>query len=520
MSALAQLLAQGNAYDAYGRQVGENQTRTLRDVQTAAGQMGILAQIAAQARAAQTAPMQAELMRAQVGEHQAKAAKMKQEAEFNARLMQSGGVDALTPDQLDAFAAKAGIMGHPGVVGLAQLAQARRAKLAQEQALGGMRSQVVANAPAETEAQAIERVQAATAAGQPASVGFGENPNVIPRKEGGIADYLASSPYVGAAAKQLQARIDSGAIGLTPKDIETRIANLDKMHTTMTEARGVRDDKKAGMQERASASGGSAEVTPGDFTKQGNEFLESLPETDRQMVRKIAGYEIDPKTLSTRGGHRERVLSMVSQFDPTYDDTQYANKRRAIAQFGSGPQGNTVRSLNVAIEHIDTLQRAADALKNGDFTPGNKTYNEFAKIFGQSPPNTFEGIRDFVANEVVKGTIGNAGALQDRNEAQSRVKAAASPEQLNQLMNGWTELMGGQVKGLAQQYEGSTGLKDFRDRYLTQRTRDAIALAEGKATPPTASAKIPEFATEADAAKAGLKPGTKIKIGGRPGTWQ
>lgn len=58
MSALAQLLAQGNAYDAYDRQVGENQTRTLRDVQSAAGQMGILAQIAAQAKAQREAQIQ------------------------------------------------------------------------------------------------------------------------------------------------------------------------------------------------------------------------------------------------------------------------------------------------------------------------------------------------------------------------------------------------------------------------------------------------------------------------------
>lgn len=34
------------------------------------------------------------------------------------------------------------------------------------------------------------------------------------------------------------------------------------------------------------------------------------------------------------------------------------------------------------------------------------------------------------------------------------------------------------------------------------------------------AASVQEFATEADAAKAGLKPGTKIKINGRPGTWQ
>lgn len=234
---------------------------------------------------------------------------------------------------------------------------------------------------------------------------------------------------------------------------------------------------------------GAADKPKGDFSKTGEDFLASLPAEDQSIVKKLANYEINPIALSSKGGHREKMLSLAAQYNPEYDDTQYANKRRAITQFGSGPQGNTVRSLNVAIEHIDTLKRAGEALKNGDFTPGNKAYNEIVKVFGVTPPNTFEGIRDMVANEVVKGTIGNAGALQDRAEAAAKVKASSSPQQLNELMNGWTELMGGQVKGLEQQYQGATGLKDFRQRYLRQRTLDAIAAAESKATPAAPSAQ-------------------------------
>ena len=229
----------------------------------------------------------------------------------------------------------------------------------------------------------------------------------------------------------------------------------------------------------------------GDFSKTGEDFLKTLPVSDQSIVKKLAEYEINPQALSTRGGHREKMLSLAAQYNPEYDDTQYANKRKAVMQFGSGPQGNTVRSLNVAVEHIDTLQRAADALKNGDFTPGNKAYNEVAKMFGATPPNTFEAIRDIVANEVVKGTIGGTGALQDRAAAAEKVKAAQSPQQLKDIMNGWTELMGGQVKGLRQQYEGATGLKNFDEKYLRPRTRDAIALAESKAKPPTAPAAAP-----------------------------
>lgn len=223
-------------------------------------------------------------------------------------------------------------------------------------------------------------------------------------------------------------------------------------------------------------------VPPKDSDKTGDAYLQTLKPGERNLVKKIANYDLDPKTLSTRGGHRERIMQMVSQYDAAYDDTQYANKRRAIQQFSTGTQGNTVRSLNVAIEHLDTLKRAATALNNNDLTGYNKIANEIQKYFGVAAPNTFEGLRDMVANEVVKGTIGNAGALADREEAAKKVRAAASPKQMADLFNGWTELMGGQVKGLARQYEASTKNKDFHERFLTPRTREAIKFAEDKAS--------------------------------------
>lgn len=517
MSVLSQLISRIPGLDDYNEQVRANNAQSAQGLQQASGLMGLMNQMQAQERARRQDPMRDELLSAQVAEVRAKADKMRRESEFNYSIMGSGGggIGSLTADQAEALAVKAATLNHPGAVGFLKAAELKRRQADEQSALGGMRSQVVADAPAETEGDAVARINAG--GGAPMSIGIGDNPNVISRKEGGVADYLASSTYVGAAAKQLQARIDAGMMR-DPKEINSRIDNLSKMHMTMTETRGRDDRGQAGRIEirnmpspgpepleavygpdgktpvlvpRSQASGmrpyrlstdfGGAGTTKGDFSKSGNEFLASLPDEDRNIVRKIANYEIDPKSLSAKGGHREKMLALAAQYEPSYDDTQYANKRRAIAQFGSGPQGNTVRNLNVAIEHIDTMGRAADALKNGQFTPGNKAWNEVAKVFGQTPPNTFEGIRDFVANEVVKGTIGNAGALADRQEASAKVKASSSPDQLKELMNGWVELMGGQAKGLEQQYQGATGLNDFRERYLRPRTIEAIAIAEEKA---------------------------------------
>ena len=61
--------------------------------------------------------------------------------------------------------------------------------------------------------------------------------------------------------------------------------------------------------------------------------------------------------------------------------------------------------------------------------------------------------------------------------------------------------MKGQLGGLEKQYEASTTKKDFRDRFLTGASMRVV------------SGGVPEFATEAEALKSGVKG--KVKIGGR-----
>lgn len=213
---------------------------------------------------------------------------------------------------------------------------------------------------------------------------------------------------------------------------------------------------------------------PGDYNKAGEDFLTTIPAADRNFVKKLANYEIDPKTLSTRGGERERFLRMATQYDPTFDQKEYNTRYNAINKFATGQQGNTVRSLNVAIDHMDTARALGDALKNGNVPLFNAAANEFAKQTGKPAPTNFEAVKEIVADEVVKGVIGGAGALEDRRAAAEKIRSASSPAQLNGVLDSWTKLLAGQVSGLEKQYEGSTGRKDFRDKYLNQRTRSAI----------------------------------------------
>ena len=218
----------------------------------------------------------------------------------------------------------------------------------------------------------------------------------------------------------------------------------------------------------------------GNFAVTGEEYLNSIPTADRSFIKKLANYEIDPKSLETRGGERSRAFKMAAQYNPDFDQKNYNTISQAINRFATGPQGNTVRSLNVAIEHMDTARKLGDALKNTDFPLFNKLANELATQTGKPAPTNFNAVKEIVADEVVKGVIGGAGALADREAAAKKIRDASSPAQLKGVLDSWTELLGGQLKGLERQYEGATTRKDFRQKYVTPRALEAIGEHEPK----------------------------------------
>jgi len=219
--------------------------------------------------------------------------------------------------------------------------------------------------------------------------------------------------------------------------------------------------------------------TRGDYSKTGEEFINTLPQQYRNLVKKVANYEVDPKTFSAQQGQRERMLSWASQYDPNFDQKEYNSRFQAVNKFNTGPQGNTVRSLNVAIQHMDTARKLGDALKNNDVQGFNKIAQSFAEQTGKSAPTSFDAVKDILADEVVKGVLGAAGSVEDRRSMASKIKLASSPAQLSGVLDSWTELLSGQVEGLRTQYEASTGRKNF-DAMLNPRTREAIDAVKSK----------------------------------------
>lgn len=153
------------------------------------------------------APLKREILRAQVDEHRGKAAKMKR---MDALLeqVQAGGADKMSPDQLEKIGQFLAFGEHPGAATILKIADGRRADASNASTMGALRSQTVTDAPAATEADAVARINAG--GGAPMSIGVGDNPNVIPRTDGGLFAPLMESPNKAIAmrAKLLQEAMD------------------------------------------------------------------------------------------------------------------------------------------------------------------------------------------------------------------------------------------------------------------------------------------------------------------------
>lgn len=224
----------------------------------------------------------------------------------------------------------------------------------------------------------------------------------------------------------------------------------------------------------------TAPVTPqGDLTAvdpqtgRREAWLASQPPDVQAYIKKVADYEIDPRTSSIKGGHREQIMSAVAQYDPTYNQNEFGTRAKAMKDFGTGPQGNSVRSFDVAIDHLDLLKHYTKALDSGDVRMINSLRNKWLEETGSPLPTNLQAVAPIVGAEVSKAVIGSNNALADREELRGPLRSANSVPQINGAIEAYQGLMAGQLRGLKKQYEDTTGKKNFDSR-VRETTRNVL----------------------------------------------
>ena len=217
---------------------------------------------------------------------------------------------------------------------------------------------------------------------------------------------------------------------------------------------------------------------------QGDAFLSTLPPTVQSKLKAIAEYRMAPIPAGSRAPGAQQMTELLSYAYPEYDAKNYHSMNTAQKAFTSGKQGNSTRSFNVVVDHLSTLSQLNDAIANGDMPLINTLANTISTQTGQPAPNSFDAVKRIVGDEITKAVIGAGGALGDRKEVADRLSAANSPAQFKGVVKAYTDLMAGQLSGLETQYKASTGKDDYREKFLTPNTRQALA---GKSGTPNAA---------------------------------
>ena len=193
--------------------------------------------------------------------------------------------------------------------------------------------------------------------------------------------------------------------------------------------------------------------------------IANLPPAVQERIVRTSRYDLDPKSYPGRivpnsgGQSAQGALSdATATFDPTYNQMEYPIIRQNRVRFDTGPQGNTVRSLDVIVDHAGTLRDLGAALKNGDIQLFNRISQRWAQETGKPAPTNFDMAKGIVGTELVKALgVAGAGTEAERAELGQRISRASSPDQIVGTIDSVVRpLLGGQLRGLRQQFVSST----------------------------------------------------------------
>jgi hypothetical protein len=213
-------------------------------------------------------------------------------------------------------------------------------------------------------------------------------------------------------------------------------------------------------------------------------YLKS-PET-KKMAKLFAEYRLPTPTASAlRDPKIQAALSMATDIDPTFDETQYATRLAVKKDFMSpkGAAGKNILGLNTAVGHINSLVKASDDLGNTSWTSANAVANALAKHFPVSKEledrqgkitavkTKFNAVKDEMAS-IFKSNGATDISIKSWSDTIEN-PATATPKMWKAFIDGALELMGSRLDALKDRYEAGMGkAKDFN--FLSANSRKIL----------------------------------------------
>lgn len=244
----------------------------------------------------------------------------------------------------------------------------------------------------------------------------------------------------------------------------------------------------------------------------GEDYLKTLPPNMASLVKKYAAGQLPVSPQMTRSTAGMQLLGAITQYDPTFDATNYQKRQQTASAFAKGPQGNAVRGANQALYHMGNLYQRTEDLGNlgGVATPLNKIINPVEEFFGDPRQGKFRQSAQAVASELRRVFAGaGGGSLAELNKWEQSLPENASEEQQKAYIQNGLDLLRGGLDALNAQYQQGMGLNRNVTDLLSPQARkvyEKLQAGENPNPPKTKGQKQGAILKQSAGTPAGVDP--------------
>lgn len=193
----------------------------------------------------------------------------------------------------------------------------------------------------------------------------------------------------------------------------------------------------------------------------GEAFLKQIdPKTAAQVKALSEGRMQFPAGFALKSPYWQNMLSLVSQYDPTFDAVNYNARASTRRDFTSGVASRSLNALNTVMGHLENFSKTMESLNNSSNVIWNWMKNVGAAPFSpelKSKLNKFNIDKQAVASEFERAYRGAGGSVTDIQAWKNSFSAADSPQAMRASLQEGVQLLGSKIDALGDTYNKGMG---------------------------------------------------------------
>ena len=194
---------------------------------------------------------------------------------------------------------------------------------------------------------------------------------------------------------------------------------------------------------------------PGDITKTGEEYLQTLDPPLAKQVKMLAeGRRAFPTGAALRNPSTMQLIAAATQYDPQLDAANAATRVATRKDFTSGMSARNLTALNTAVGHLATLRKLSTELNNSSFPKVNAFVNYLqSEQLGDPRVRKYKTAAMAFAGELAKVFKGTgAPSLTELKDWEAQLDENMSPEQFKGFVETAADLLGSRINAVGDTY--------------------------------------------------------------------